>query len=486
MRTFHIGGAASKSAASDHVQVKSDGTIRMHNIKYVTNADKKLVSISRSGEISVIEKSGKEKERYKVPYGAVINVKDNDSVSTGDVIVNWDPHTHPIVSEVAGRVALSDFKDGVTVEERLDELTGLTSFIITDPKQRGAAGKDLRPMVRLEDKKGKPIMIPGSEVPAQYFLPPGAVINIQNGQDISVGDFLARIPQASSKTRDITGGLPRVADLFEARRPKDAALQAETSGIVGFGKDTKGKNRLVITKPNGEKNETLIPKWRQISVFEGEHVEKGDVVVEGEPNPHDILRLQGVIALSSYLVNEIQDVYRLQGVKINDKHIECIIRQMLRKVEIVEPGDSDYLKTTQITYKEVLATNREILKKDGMAATFEVLLLGITKASLATDSFISAASFQETTRVLTEASVKGTKDYLRGLKENVIVGRLIPAGTGLSYHQDQLQSKEAELQSELQAMVNEASHTSSSDSEQDLMDQLSQLGEKPMGASEGE
>ncbi|VAW47044.1 DNA-directed RNA polymerase beta' subunit, partial [hydrothermal vent metagenome] len=488
MRTFHIGGAASKSASSDHVQVKSDGTIRMHNIKHVTNPDKKLVSISRSGEISVIESTGKEKERYKVPYGAVINVKDNDSVKTGDVIVNWDPHTHPIVSEVAGRVALSDFKDGVTVEEKLDELTGLTSFIITDPKQRGAAGKDLRPMVRLEDKKGNPIMIPGSEVPAQYFLPPGAVINIQNGQDVAVGDFLARIPQASSKTRDITGGLPRVADLFEARKPKDPAIQAETSGIVGFGKDTKGKNRLVITQANGERLENLIPKWRQIGVFEGEHVEKGDVVVEGEPNPHDILRLQGVIALASYLVNEIQDVYRLQGVKINDKHIECIIRQMLRKVEIVEPGDSDYLKTTQLTYKEVMKTNREIVKQDGLPATFEILLLGITKASLATDSFISAASFQETTRVLTEASVKGTKDYLRGLKENVIVGRLIPAGTGLSYHQDQKLSKEAELQSELQAMVTDVSDKGGGgvDSEKELMDQLSQLGDGDSKADESE
>ena len=270
-----------------------------------------------------------------------------------------------------------------------------------------------------------------------------------------------------------------MADLFEARKPKDPAIQAEASGIVSFGKDTKGKNRLVITQANGEKNESLIPKWRQIVVFEGEHVEKGDVVVEGEPNPHDILRLQGVIALASYLVNEIQDVYRLQGVKINDKHIECIIRQMLRKVEIVEPGDSDYLKTTQLTYKEVMTTNREIVKQDGVPATFEVLLLGITKASLATDSFISAASFQETTRVLTEASVKGTKDYLRGLKENVIVGRLIPAGTGLAYHQDQMQSKEAELQSELQAMVNVAGQEGGGavDSEQALMDQLSQIDE---------
>jgi len=472
MRTFHIGGAATKTTASDNVEINSTGTIRMHNIKYVTNAEKKLVAISRSGEISVIDKSGKEKERYKVPYGAVIHVKDKAKVKAGDVIINWDPHTHPIVSEVAGQVVLSDFKEGITVEEKLDELTGLTSFIITDPKQRGQAGKDLRPMVQIQDKKGKPVIIPGTDVPAQYLLPPGAVVNIRDGQEVSVGDFLARIPQASSKTRDITGGLPRVADLFEARKPKDPAIQAEASGVVSFGKDTKGKNRLVISQANGEKNETLIPKWRQIIVFEGEHVEKGDIVVEGEPNPHDILRLQGVAALAAYLVNEIQDVYRLQGVKINDKHIECIIRQMLRKVEIVEPGDTDYLQTTQLSYKEVVATNREILKNDGIPAEFEMLLLGITKASLATESFISAASFQETTRVLTEASVKGTRDELRGLKENVIVGRLIPAGTGLNYHLKQTQSKEAELQSELQAMVDDAEADVKDETEAALLDEL--------------
>ncbi len=478
MRTFHIGGAATKTTASDNVEINSSGTIRMHNIKYVTNAEKKLVAISRSGEISVIDESGKEKERYKVPYGAVIHVKDKAKVKAGDVIINWDPHTHPIVSEVAGRVVLSDFKEGVTVEEKLDELTGLTSFIITDPKQRGQSGKDLRPMVRIEDKKGKPVIIPGTDMPAQYLLPPGAVVNIRDGQEVSVGDFLARIPQASSKTRDITGGLPRVADLFEARKPKDPAIQAEASGVVSFGKDTKGKNRLVISQSNGEKVETLIPKWRQIIVFEGEHVEKGDIVVEGEPNPHDILRLQGVAALAAYLVNEIQDVYRLQGVKINDKHIECIIRQMLRKVEIVEPGDTDYLQTTQLSYKEVMATNREILKKDGIPAEFEMLLLGITKASLATESFISAASFQETTRVLTEASVKGTRDELRGLKENVIVGRLIPAGTGLSYHLKQSQTKEAELQSELQAMVDDAETEIKDETEAALIDELRQAADE--------
>ncbi len=472
MRTFHIGGAATKTTASDSVEVNSSGTIRMHNIKYVTNAEKKLVAISRSGEISVIDKSGKERERYKVPYGAVIHIKDAAKVKAGEVIINWDPHTHPIVSEVAGKVVLSDFKEGITVEEKLDELTGLTSFIITDPKQRGQAAKDLRPLVRIEDKKGNPIIIPGTDVPAQYMLPAGAVVNIRNEQEVSVGDFLARIPQASSKTRDITGGLPRVADLFEARKPKDQAVQAEATGVVSFGKDTKGKNRLVISQANGEKNELLIPKWRQIIVFEGEHVEKGDIVVEGEPNPHDILRLLGVDRLATYLVNEIQDVYRLQGVKINDKHIECIIRQMLRKVEIVEPGDTDYLQTTQLTLKEVAATNREILKKDGMPAVFEMLLLGITKASLATDSFISAASFQETTRVLTEASVKGTKDYLRGLKENVIVGRLIPAGTGLNFHLKRTQTKEAELQSELQAMVDEAEAEVKNDTEASLLEEL--------------
>jgi DNA-directed RNA polymerase subunit beta' len=456
MRTFHIGGVASKQAANNQIQIKADGVARLHNIKTVKNKDKKLVAISRSGELSIHEASGKEKERYKIPYGSIINVNDGAKVKGGDVLVTWDPHTHPIVTEVAGVVSFIDFQDNVTVQEQVDELTGLTSFVITDPKTRGAKGKDMRPTVRLENKRGKPIMIPGTEIPAQYFLPPGATINIQNKQEVKVGDFLAKIPQESSKNRDITGGLPRVADLFEARKPKDAALQAEAAGVVSFGKETKSKNRLVITTKEGENVETLIPKWRQIIVFEGEHVERGEVVVEGEPSPHDILRLQGVEKLANYLVNEIQDVYRLQGVGIDDKHIETIIRQMLRKVEVVSPGDSNLLKSEQVSLKEVTKINKEILKKDGIPVVYELMLLGITKASLATESFISAASFQETTRVLTEASVRGSKDYLRGLKENVIVGRLIPAGTGLAFHQERKKSREALLKSDLLAIEAES------------------------------
>ena len=450
MRTFHIGGVASKQAANNQIQIKADGVVKLHNIKTVKNKDKKLVAISRSGELSVHEAAGREKERYKIPYGSIISVNDGAKVKGGDILVTWDPHTHPIVTEVAGVVSFIDFQEGVTVQELTDELTGLTSFVITDPKARGSKGKDMRPMVRLVNKRNKPIMIPGTDIPAQYFLPPGATINIQSGQEVKVGDFLAKIPQESSKNRDITGGLPRVADLFEARKPKDSALQAEAAGIISFGKETKSKNRLVITKKDGETVETLIPKWRQIIVFEGEHVEKGEVVVEGEPNPHDILRLQGVEKLANYLVNEIQDVYRLQGVGIDDKHIETIIRQMLRKVEVKSPGDSDLLKSEQVSLKEVMAINEEILKKDGIPVDFELMLLGITKASLATESFISAASFQETTRVLTEASVRGTKDYLQGLKENVIVGRLIPAGTGLAYHQARRKARETDLESSFQ------------------------------------
>ncbi len=452
MRTFHIGGAAAKTAASDHIQVKTAGTVRLHNTKTVENSDGKLVAVSRSGEISIIDQSGRERERYKIPYGALINVKNDDKVEAGAIVVNWDPHTHPIVTEVSGVVRFSDFKDGTTVQEQTDELTGLTSFVVIDPKQRGSAARDLRPLLQLVDKKGKPVNIPGTDIPAQYYLPAGAIVSIQDGQEVSVGDFLARIPQESSKTRDITGGLPRVADLFEARKPKDPAIQAEATGIVSFGKETKGKNRLVITDAEGVRHETLIPKWRQIIVFEGEHVEKGEVVVEGDPNPHDILRLQGVPALANYLIDETQEVYRLQGVGINDKHIEVIIKQMLRKVEITDPGDTDFLKTEQVSLQEVKKVNADIEAKGGQPAKYQLQLLGITKASLATESFISAASFQETTRVLTEASVRGTKDYLRGLKENVIVGRLIPAGTGLAYHKERRQSRESELQSELAAM----------------------------------
>jgi DNA-directed RNA polymerase subunit beta' len=434
MRTFHIGGAASRAAAVDSVSVKTVGSVKFNNIKTVQHSAGHLVAVSRSGEISVMDTHGRERERYKLPYGAMINFKDGAAIKAGQVAANWDPHNHPIVSEVSGFVRFVDFVEGVTTIEKTDELTGLASVEITDPKRRGTAGKDLRPIVRIVDEKGKDLSIPGTDLPAQYLLPPRSVVNLQDGAQVGVGDVVAKIPQEASKTRDITGGLPRVADLFEARKPKDQAILAEISGIVSFGKDTKGKQRLIIKPIDGPEHEELIPKYRQIIVFEGEHVEKGETVVDGEPNPNDILRLLGVEPLAAYLVKEIQDVYRLQGVKINDKHIETIIRQMLRKVEVTEAGDSRFLRGEQMDRIRVLEENARVSARDGMGAKYDPVLLGITKASLATESFISAASFQETTRVLTEAAVRGTRDTLRGLKENVIVGRLIPAGTGLAYH----------------------------------------------------
>jgi DNA-directed RNA polymerase subunit beta' len=453
MRTFHIGGAASRAAAVDHIQVKSSGRVRLHNMKTVENADKKLVAVSRSGELSVIDEHSRERERYKVPYGAIISVRDEEAVDAGDVTANWDPHTHPIVTEVAGTVMFHEFIDGVTVNEQVDDITGLTSLVVTDPKQRGTAGKDLRPMISLVNKKGKELFLAGTEIPAHYFLQAGSIVQMQDGQDVKVGDVLARIPQESSKTRDITGGLPRVADLFEARKPKESSILAEVSGIVSFGKDTKGKQRLVITKDDGDNYEELIPKWRHVIVFEGERVEKGETIVDGEPDPHDILRLLGVEALDEYLVKEIQDVYRLQGVKINDKHIEVIVRQMLRKVEIMDSGDSRLLRGEQLDVFRVMEENAAVEKDGGRPAEYQRILLGITKASLATESFISAASFQETTRVLTEAAVRGTTDHLRGLKENVIVGRLIPAGTGMAYHSSRKRQAEEEPEIDLAALA---------------------------------
>jgi DNA-directed RNA polymerase subunit beta' len=436
MRTFHIGGAASRSAAINNIQNKSNGTVRLHNIKLVQHADGHNVAVSRSGELTIIDENGRERERYKVPYGAKITANDGDTAKAGEVLANWDPHTHPVITEIAGFVKLADFEDGVTVSRQTDDITGLSSMVVIDPKQRGGGGKDKRPMVKLVDAKGKDLNIPGTDIPAAYFLPGGAIFNLTDDAEVSVGEVLARIPQESSKTRDITGGLPRVADLFEARKPKEASVLAEISGTVSFGKETKGKQRVVITPKDGDTHEELIPKWRHVTVFEGESVEKGEVIVEGEPNPHDILRLQGVEALAKYIVNEVQEVYRLQGVKINDKHIEVIIRQMLRKAEIKTPGESKFLAGEQIEVARILDENERVTNEDKMPSSFERMLLGITKASLATESFISAASFQETTRVLTDAAVTGKKDDLRGLKENVIVGRLIPAGTGLAYHSE--------------------------------------------------
>ncbi|MEI8299322.1 MAG: DNA-directed RNA polymerase subunit beta' [Pseudomonadota bacterium] len=434
MRTFHIGGAASRAAAASSIEIKSKGTIRFHNVKAVRHEKGHLVSTSRSGEVGVVDEFGRERERYKLPYGAVVNVDDGTHAAAGQVIATWDPHTHPVVTEVAGFIKFQDFVDGLTVTTQLDEITGLSSTVVLDPKQRGSGGRDLRPVVKLINAKGKEIMFANTDIPAVYALPAGALVSLGDGAKVSVGDVIARIPQESSKTRDITGGLPRVADLFEARKPKDPAILAERSGTVSFGKETKGKRRLVITPETGDKYEELIPKWRHLNVFEGESVEKGEVIADGEPNPHDILRLQGVEPLANYLVREIQDVYRLQGVRINDKHIEVIIRQMLRKAEVLEAGDSGLLRGEQVDRARALEANVKLEAEGKQLSKIEPLLLGITKASLATESFISAASFQETTRVLTEAAVRGLKDDLRGLKENVIVGRLIPAGTGFAYH----------------------------------------------------
>ncbi|HWG70249.1 MAG TPA: DNA-directed RNA polymerase subunit beta' [Steroidobacteraceae bacterium] len=434
MRTFHVGGAASRAAAANGVEVKSKGVIRLHNIKTVRHEKGHLVAVSRSGELGVVDEFGRERERYKIPYGATITVNDADVVTAGQSVANWDPHTHPVVTEVAGMIKFSDFVDGITVTNQMDEVTGLTSTVVLDPKQRGSGGKDLRPVVRLTNAKGKEVTFANTDIPAVYALPAGAIVSLEDGSKVSVGDVIARIPQESSKTRDITGGLPRVADLFEARKPKDSAILAEVSGTVSFGKETKGKRRLIITNEGSDKYEELIPKWRHLNVFEGEQVEKGEVIADGEPNPHDILRLQGVEALANYLVREIQDVYRLQGVKINDKHIEVIVRQMLRKIEVAEAGDSALLRGEQMDRGRLLDVIAKQKAEGKNQSTWDPMLLGITKASLATESFISAASFQETTRVLTEAAVRGLKDDLRGLKENVIVGRLIPAGTGFAYH----------------------------------------------------
>ena len=449
MRTFHIGGAASRASAVDNVQIKQDGTIRLHNIKTVSREDGSLVAVSRSGEIAVADATGRERERYKIPYGAVISAKEGAEVAGGAIVAKWDPHTHPIITEMTGKVILSGMEDGLSVRRQQDAITGLSSIEIMDPSERPSAGKDLKPAVTLVDAEGNELYLPNTNQPAHYMLPNKSILSLANGDMVSIGDVIARIPQEGSKTRDITGGLPRVADLFEARKPKEPSILAEISGTVSFGKETKGKRRLVITPPNGEvmedgstHYEVLIPKHRQLTVFEGEAVTKGEVVSDGPSNPHDILRLKGVAALADYITNEIQDVYRLQGVKINDKHIEVIVRQMLRKVEITEMGDSDFVKGEQAEFVRVLEQNEKLRAEGKQPARYVRELLGITKASLATESFISAASFQETTRVLTEAAVTGKVDTLRGLKENVVVGRLIPAGTGLAYHKERRRKRE--------------------------------------------
>jgi len=442
MRTFHIGGAASRSSAVDSVQVKHGGKVRLHNIKHVERADGKLVVVSRSSALAVADDHGREREYYKLPYGAELSVRDGDVVDGGAVVAKWDPHTHPIIAEVEGEAQFIDLDEGVTMHRSVDEMTGLSSIEVIESAARPMAGRDKRPMVMLQDAAGEYVSVSGSNTPVQYLLPGNSIISVDDGSTIGVGEVVARIPVEASGNKDITGGLPRVADLFEARKPKESAILAEISGVISFGKETKGKRRLTITPESGDPFEALIPKWRQIAVFEGEKVEKGEVISDGPSNPHDILRLLGVAELAKYITAEVQDVYRLQGVGINDKHIEVIVRQMLRKVEITDSGDSDFITGDQAELVRVLEQNARLEKEDKFPAKYQRLLLGITKASLATESFISAASFQETTRVLTEAAVTGKRDYLRGLKENVVVGRLIPAGTGLTHHAERRRKRE--------------------------------------------
>ena len=438
MRTFHIGGAASRTAVASQIESKSNGSVRFSPLmRYVTNARNEQVAISRSGEVLILDDNGRERERHKVPYGATLLVTDASPVKAGKVLATWDPHTRPIITEYAGRVKFDNVEEGVTVARQIDDVTGLSTLVVIDPKRRGSAQvKGLRPSVKLIDDKGREVKLPGSDLPVNITFQIHSVITVKDGQQVSVGEVLARIPQETSKTRDITGGLPRVAELFEARSPKDAGVLAEVTGSVSFGKDTKGKQRLVITDPDAVAHEYLIPKDKHVMAHDGQVVNKGEVIVDGPADPHDILRLLGVEALARYITDEVQDVYRLQGVKINDKHIEVIVRQMLRRVQIVDIGDSDFIIGEQVERSEVLEVNDKLLSAGKKPAAYEYLLLGITKASLSTDSFISAASFQETTRVLTEAAIMGKKDDLRGLKENVIVGRLIPAGTGLAYHKN--------------------------------------------------
>jgi len=435
MRTFHIGGAASRTAVASQVDTKSNGTVRFTaQMRYVSNAKGEKIAISRSGEIMVTDDNGRERERHKVPYGATLAVSDGKPVKVGQVLATWDPHTRPIITEYAGTVKFENVEEGTTVAKQIDEITGLSTLVVIDPKRRSSASRGLRPQVKLINETGDEVKIAGTDHSVNITFQVGSIITVRNGQQVQVGEVLARIPQETSKTRDITGGLPRVAELFEARSPKDAGMLAEVTGTVSFGKDTKGKQRLVITDPDGVAHEFLIAKDKHVMVHDGQVVNKGEFIVDGPADPHDILRLQGVEALARYITDEVQDVYRLQGVKINDKHIEVIVRQMLRRVQVEDAGDTRFIQGEQVERADVLKENEAVEAEGKKPATFSYMLLGITKASLSTDSFISAASFQETTRVLTEAAIMGKKDDLRGLKENVIVGRLIPAGTGMAYH----------------------------------------------------
>ena len=484
MRTFHIGGAASRAAIASNVEAKSNGSVGFNTtMRYVSNSKGELVVISRSGEIIIVDEFGRERERHKVPYGAIMTIKPDQQVKAGTILANWDPLTRPIITEYAGQVKFENIEEGLTVAKQMDEVTGLSTLVVIDPKRRGAT-KVVRPLVKLIDSSGKEVKIPGTDHAVTIGFQVGALIQVRDGQEVGPGEVLARIPIEGQKTRDIVGGLPRVAELFEARSPKDKGVLAERTGTISFGKETKGKVRLQITDPEGGVHEELVPKEKSILVHEGQVVNKGESIVDGPADPQDILRLLGIEELARYIVDEVQDVYRLQGVKINDKHIEVIVRQMLRRVVVENPGDSSYIAGEQVERSEMLDTN-DALRADGkIPATYTNLLLGITKASLSTDSFISAASFQETTRVLTEAAIMGKRDELRGLKENVIVGRLIPAGTGFAYH-DARKAKDAMDEEERRAIA-EAEALELAGSEDESATTADDVDMTAASASEGE
>ena len=438
MRTFHIGGAASASTAVSSISVNVEGTVHFEDIKSINNVNNDLVVISRSAVVTIRNTKGQDVERYKIPYGAIVHVQEGGIVKAKQKIADWDPHTHPIITEQSGRVIFVDFEEGITVNRNTDPLTGLTFFEMIGEADRSAAAKGLKPMIKMVDESDSETVL------STHYLPSMVKIHLEDNQVISAGEVLAKIPKDQSKTSDITGGLPRVADLFEARKAKDHSILAEEGGVISFGNPTKSKDRLIITSTDGETTEMMIHKWRQINVFDGETVVRGDVISDGPSNPHDILRLLGVEKLANYVVKEVQDVYRLQGVNISDKHIEVIVKQMLRKVEVLDAGDSSFVNGETAEYVRVIEANKQLAAQGKSVVTYQRLLMGITKASLATESFISAASFQETTRVLTEASTTGRVDTLQGLKENVIVGRLIPAGTGFKYHQQKREKRAAE------------------------------------------
>ncbi len=427
MRTFHIGGTASRRAEQTTLECRIDGKVKFFSLKTVRNREGNLIVMNRNGEIAILDENGRERRRYSVIYGAKLRVKDGQKVKEGEILAEWDPYSIPVLTEVSGRVKFGDIIEGVTMQEQVDEFTGLSRKVITESKDA-----ELRPRISIKDEKGRTLNLPSSTSQARYLLPVGANIFVSEGGGVEAGDIIVKIPRETTKTKDITGGLPRVAELFEARKPKEYALISDIDGSVEFGKDLKGKRKVIIRPDVGESKEYMIPRGKHVSVHEGDLIKAGEALMDGPSNPHDILRVLGDKALAHYLVDEIQEVYKLQGVKINDKHIEVIVRQMLKRVKIREVGDTHFLVDDQVEKFVFEEENERILKEGGKPAVAEPLFLGITKASLITDSFISAASFQETTKVLTQAAVAGKVDNLKGLKENVIMGRLIPAGTGLA------------------------------------------------------